>query len=254
MSFAFSYNRAKVNSRLLIQQQRYTPRGIRENNTFTTGENAVWNGDFDILSNAEVSIQSANNENIKLKVTGAGIVNVEGPLVADNIYQRHPLLVPTGSYSLLVPTGSVSAYTGTSAPGGWLLCDGSDVSRSTYDVLYAIIGTTYGVGNGSTTFNLPNLKGRVVVGLDGAQTEFNTLGGTGGEKSHTLTVDEMPSHTHNYTDTYRTGNQGTDNAFSSETAADEGSTTVTKTTTSQGGGDAHNNLQPYMALNYIIKV
>lgn len=247
---SFAYNRAKVNSRLLIQQQKYTPRGIRENNLFTSTESARWEGDFDILSNAEVSIQSANNENIKLKVTGTGVVNVEGPLVADTICQRHPV----GSYSLLVPTGSVSAYAGVSTPGGWLLCDGSAVSRSTFSVLYNIIGNTYGNGNGTTTFNLPNLKGRVVVGLDGAQTEFNSLGETGGENYHTLTVGEMPSHTHN--SIIQNGIQYNDTYFASATgstsSADEPTTTTS--TSATGGGGAHNNLQPYMALNYIIKV
>ena len=83
------------------------------------------------------------------------------------------------------PVGEVSSFAGSSAPTGWLLCDGSAVSRTTYAALFAIIGTTYGVGNGSTTFNLPNLKGRVIVGRDSAQTEFDVLGETQGAKDVT---------------------------------------------------------------------
>ena len=80
------------------------------------------------------------------------------------------------------PTGAVSAFAGSAAPTGWLLCDGSDVSRTTYSDLFAVVGTTYGAGDGSTTFGLPNLEGRVPVGLDAGQTEFDALAETGGSK------------------------------------------------------------------------
>lgn len=92
--------------------------------------------------------------------------------------------------------GTVKMYAGSSAPTGWMVCDGTAVSRATYADLFAVIGETYGNGDGSTTFNLPNLKGRVPVGHDSGQTEFDALGETGGEKEHQLTVGEMPSHTH----------------------------------------------------------
>jgi len=94
-------------------------------------------------------------------------------------------------------TGVITAFGGSSAPTGWLLCDGTAVSRSTYADLFAVVSTTYGSGDGSTTFNLPNLKGKVPVGRDASQTEFDTLGETGGAKTHTLTSAEMPSHQHN---------------------------------------------------------
>src|SRR5690606_36416662 len=87
-------------------------------------------------------------------------------------------------------------YAGHTAPQGHLLCDGSEVLREDYPVLFSVIGTTYGAGDGSTTFNLPNLKGRVVVGVDESQTEFSELGLKGGAKTHKLTVAEMPKHTH----------------------------------------------------------
>ena len=87
-----------------------------------------------------------------------------------------------------IPTGGVTMYGAGSAPSGWLLCDGTAVSRTTYAALFAVISTTYGVGNGSTTFNLPNLKGKVPVGLDSADTAFDVLGETSGSKTHTLKV------------------------------------------------------------------
>lgn len=80
--------------------------------------------------------------------------------------------------------GMMAPYGGSVAPFGYLLCDGSAVSRTTYSALFAAIGTLYGAGNGTTTFNLPNIKGRTLIGLDGSQTEFNLLGKTGGAKTH----------------------------------------------------------------------
>ena len=92
--------------------------------------------------------------------------------------------------------GLIKVWSTSSAPEGWLIADGREVSRTTYAELFAAIGTTYGAGNGSTTFNLPDMRGKVAVGRDSADTDFNALGKTGGAKTHTLTVAEMPSHTH----------------------------------------------------------
>lgn len=230
-----------------------------------------------------------------------------------------------------IPSGVVNPYAGASAPTGWLLCDGSAVSRSTYSALFAVLGTTYGTGDGSTTFNVPNMKGRVPVGLDSTQTEFDVRGETGGAKTHTLSTTEMPSHTHaqtghahgggshahagpSHTHTINHGHSasqgsagghdhqvltkinstgagstgrlmagntsGTDSwivtpagqgthdhsvsvgSYSGNSGSDgsgsttsSGITTDTQTPTiaAAGSGGAHNNLQPYLVLNYIIK-
>lgn len=93
--------------------------------------------------------------------------------------------------------GVIEAYAGNTAPEGYLLCNGQAVSRTTYANLYAQIGTTYGAGNGSTTFNVPNLNGRVIVGKD--SSNFSTLGGSGGSINTTLTSANMPAHTHTVT-------------------------------------------------------
>lgn len=153
-------------------------------------------------------------------------------------------------------TGTIVAWGGASAPTGWLLCDGTAVSRTTYANLFAILSTTYGTGDGSTTFNLPNLKGKVIVGKDVAQTEFDTLGEAGGEKTHVLTESEMPSHSHNtfngttgvpqYANTYYyiQKNSGVDTAqaYGNGIGMQDA-----------GSDAAHNNLQPYLVLNHIIK-
>lgn len=204
-------------------------------------------------------------------------------------------------WGLLPPVGYVSSYAGSTAPVGFLLCDGSAVSRADYDALFNVIGETYGPGDGSTTFNVPNLKGRVVVCEDGADTDFDTLGETGGSKTHTLTIPEMPSHNHNGltqsagTHTHAITDPGhihtiTDPGHSHSGVPNQSSTalngasnntgngantgtsttgiTINNNTTgitnqnagahqhiidSQGGDQPHNNLQPYIVLNYLIK-
>lgn len=144
-------------------------------------------------------------------------------------------------------TGMVTAYAGANAPLGYLLCNGQAVSRTVYASLFALLGTAYGVGNGTTTFNVPDLRGRVPVGKDAGT--FPTLGGAGGEQTHLLTTAEMPSHTHPTTNfAYYTGAAGqitftgtANGNFATDTGA-------------AGGGGAHNNIQPYQVVNYIIKV
>jgi microcystin-dependent protein len=91
--------------------------------------------------------------------------------------------------------GIISQFAGATAPPGYLLCDGTAVSRTTYSSLFTTIGTAYGAGNGTTTFNLPNLQNRIPVGK-GPDSEFDTLGETGGEKAVTLTASQIPAHSH----------------------------------------------------------
>lgn len=102
-----------------------------------------------------------------------------------------------------VPAGAISIWAGLAAPFGYLLCDGSAVDRTAYATLFTAISTTYGAGNGATTFNLPNLKGRVVIGVDAAQAEFNVLGEVGGAKTHqhaAANTGDGGSHSHTTTD------------------------------------------------------
>lgn len=160
-----------------------------------------------------------------------------------------------------IPTGVVVEYEGDTGniPSGFLLCDGSEVSRATYADLFAKIGTKHGVGNGTTTFNLPNRKGRVSVGYDSSQSEFNALAKTGGAKTHTLTSSEIPSHSHNfYSDTsyYLQGAKGGGSQINPWAQSGNGYTKgseITATQNNSGGGGAHNNLQPYITTLFIIK-
>lgn len=150
------------------------------------------------------------------------------------------------------PVGVVNPFAGTVAPSGWLLCSGQAVSRLTYAALFAVIGTAYGTGDGSTTFNVPDARGRVLAGVDALQTEFNALGKTGGSKTHTLLVTEIPSHAH---DQHVTAGSGGPAIRTDYTGDGSGQVYPQGITTGfTGGGLPHNNIQPYISLNYIIKV
>ena len=189
-----------------------------------------------------------------------------------------------------VPAGVVAPYAGTSAPSGYLLCYGQAVSRTTYSDLFSAIGTTYGTGDGSSTFNLPDLRGRAIAGQDDmggssanrltGQTggvNGDTLGGTGGGETHTLTTAQLASHTHSvssvtvygwygggggdgsfsgsglrYQTTSNNGNQVNVQGTTGATASG-GSGTHTASIANAGSGSAHNNVQPTIILNYIIK-
>lgn len=149
------------------------------------------------------------------------------------------------------PAGSISAYAGSDIPDGWLLCDGATIARVQYPALFAAIGITYGLGNGTTTFRLPNLAGRVIVARDPSQNEFAALGKTGGAKTHTLTLGEMPQHTHGQ---QVTANEGGPAGRIDYTRDGAGWSYPQGTTTeAAGGSQPHNNLQPFLTLAYIIK-
>jgi microcystin-dependent protein len=165
----------------------------------------------------------------------------------------------------LIPAGSIMMWFTDTPPAGWLLCNGQ--STAGYGDLAAVVGA-----------NVPNLQGRVPVGKDTSQTEFDALGETGGAKTHTLTVDQMPSHTHtqnSHNHSHRqwifngaghgggnrygfgyaanTGAANDTGAASSSGEVQYGNYPTTATNQNTGGGQAHNNLQPYLVLNYIIK-
>jgi len=156
---------------------------------------------------------------------------------------------------IAAPAGVVMAFGGNTAPTGWLECDGSAVSRTTYSNLFNSIGTNFGVGDGTTTFNLPDLRDRFALGYnaiggtDAARIgNYSTaLGDTGGESEHQLTEAEMPSHTHDAVKDRDSG-AGDGPYFKSD-----GQTGRTDPTLATGGDEAHNNMPPFLALNYIIK-
>lgn len=149
-----------------------------------------------------------------------------------------------------LPVGAIMPFGSDTIPDNWLLCNGQAVSRTDYQELFNTIGITYGSGDGFTTFNLPDLQGKIPVGKDENDEDFDTLGNTGGEKEHTLTIEEMPSHNHQSSN-YFEGSGGTSGVWAVRSLAD---LTGYKDVSSQTGeNQPHNILQPYIVQNYIIK-
>lgn len=175
------------------------------------------------------------------------------------------LLQPTPVGAVLMWAGRVNA---TSLPENYMLCDGTKLAAADYPELYNVIGTMHnpsGVTGGY--FCLPDLRGRFIAGYAGsADTDYYTIGKTGGEKKHSLTVSEMPSHQHNvkdyyYVENYSTGGISGNEQISSAVKGSGDSDTDNKYlfyknhyTDSAGSGVAHENRPPYYTLAYIIRV
>jgi microcystin-dependent protein len=189
--------------------------------------------------------------------------------------------------NLLVPAGKLDEFAGTTAPTGWLVADGSAYSRATYSRLFSAIGTTWGAGDGSTTFNVPNLQRRTTVGAGGTGTGTlaNTVGATGGEETHALTTAELaahnhsitvndPGHAHGVTDPTHAhafgaasniaNGGGSPSAFNAGTTAstqnaatgisiNAAATGITASSANNGSGTAHNNMQPSAVVLKCIK-
>lgn len=158
--------------------------------------------------------------------------------------------VDTGQLStavsqMLVPTGAVLPYAASSAPSGYLLCDGSAVSRTTYSALYAIIGITHGQGNGTTTFNVPDYRGQFLRGVDGtagrdpdkaSRTAMNTGGNTGNNVG-SVQADAYRSHNHGEPGGFNFLTDDTNIAYTGANALGAGGYKLVPTTASSGGNE-----------------
>jgi microcystin-dependent protein len=200
------------------------------------------------------------------------------------------LAVRVSNAELLVPVGSIHQFAGSQAPQGYLLCEGQAISRTDFARLFSVLATTYGVGNGTTTFNIPDLRSRVAVGRAASGT-FATIAATGGAETHALDVTQIPSHTHiqnphnhsqnshnhsqnSHNHTYNgqpatrfvnygqnspingnamTPRGGMENATATNNPTTATNQNTTATNQNTGSSSPHNNLQPYNTVNYIIK-
>ena len=143
--------------------------------------------------------------------------------------------------------GDMKIHARSTLDDGWLWCDGAAVSRTTYAELFAAIGTTFGAGNGTTTFNLPDMRGQIPVGLDASQTEFDTLGKSGGQKT-------VQAHTHamNFWPTASEGG-GSHGLTVSSSYAGRVAVTASPGSSTQPSGVGANNMNPYLTVRYAIK-
>lgn len=189
-----------------------------------------------------------------------------------------------------LPAGVTLPFSGTAIPDGWLLCDGSVVSQTTYAKLYAALGSTYNTGGeGAGNFRLPDLRGRTVAGKDvqvsgtyanritsgGAGINSQNLGASGGGETHAITSAQMPGHSHTGSGTlgstygqpyldWVNNAGGSSLGMTKTTTTASGAAnpiTVASITTNisgnggvAGNGSAHQNTQPTIVLNYIVKI
>ena len=270
---------------------------------YTLTTNQVY-GSLSALDGAELSFKATttNGASVTLAVDGltakpivssTGVAVPTGALVAGSVYtvtyvnasnefRLHAFYDP----SAIIPSGMVAPFAAATAPSGWLLCFGQAVSRSTYATLFAVISTTYGIGDGSTTFNLPDLRGRAVFGDDdmggsaaGRLTATTmtadgvTLGATGGAQTVTLSGANLPAYTpagtiNTPTITITGGTFGGTSASAASNIGAGGGPTIPITATAiaatsqaltftgaaQGGtATAVNKMPPAIILAYIIK-
>ncbi len=204
-------------------QNNVTVNGALNANTLTVANGTV------VGSLTVNSLQVSNNAQV------AGALQVEGRIRDKSGY--------------VMPVGMVLPYAGSTLPDGWLTCNGAAVARATYGDLFTAIGITYGPGDGTTTFNLPDMQGRAAIGAgQGNGLTSRTLGQTPGEENHLLSSLEMPSHSHGITI-----NSSAEGYSGVEASHGYWKGTTTAATGSAGSGGPHNNMPPSLVLNYIIK-
>ena len=161
-----------------------------------------------------------------------------------------------GSNNVAVNTGTIMSWSNSTIPSGFLECDGSAVSRTTYSDLFGVISTDYGSGDGSSTFNLPDLQDKTMVGASSGKA-YSTTGGAESvsTSNHTLTTSEIPSHDHGV---YHHAGRHLGGGVSGAGGGDTGTTVEAAKSSNTGSGSSHNHgsvsvMQPYMALKFMIK-
>lgn len=165
-----------------------------------------------------------------------------------NIESIMKALAVGGEIPMSIPVGTIMQYAGSTAPAGWMFCDGASFDPATYPDLYTVLGTTYGGTSGAPL--LPDFRGRAPIGVGtGTGLTARNRGDSVGAETHVLTIGQMPAHTHDY----QRRNSISYGLVNSGPTQNISSTLSTIATSTAGSGQAHNNMQPSLAVNFIIK-
>lgn len=204
-------------------------------------------------------------------------------LMADVKEMRDQVATGHADFRVMIPLGGAVRWYGDTIPTGFMPADGRALSRTTYATLFALWGTRFGTGDGTTTFNIPDERGRAAIGAgQGTGLTNRALGWSGGSETHQLTVEQLPVHSHPlnlstqaagaHTHRYRQGGSYTNVPNSGSVTrgyVDGGGPTVgmwdteavghhvhaiTGDTDNRGAGQAHSNMQPSFAAHWIIRV
>ena len=251
----------------------------------------AWLTKDDVPARAEFVITLPNDEGWLADFLGAFLLLAEvdnwevlGGLSAEEMAAEWLalFLIFAEGREFAMPVGVIVPFGGSVVPNGWLLCDGQEISRVTYADLFGVIGVVYGAGNGTTTFRVPELRTRAPFGFYSENARFDVLGESGGATTHNLLLSEVPPHTHVQNQHTHVQNQHThvQNAhqhtvfglalatgpgsrvtLTSASQADNELTAAatptnqntTPTNQNEGGGLSHENMPPYLVVNYIIK-
>ena len=192
--------------------------------------------------------QSVSGSHVLMTTIGGFLKQTWLDLSANWTFTGNVSVPTTNTAGGFSPPGSITAYASTTPPSGWLLANGQAVSRTTYANLYSVIGTQYGVGDGSTTFNVPNLAGSMILMASSTNGISSTLGASGGATTTTIAQANIPNYTLSGTYGY-SGVSGTGSTIG--TGSQAPNTTVS--ISSNGSGVPANTISPYFVLEYIIK-
>lgn len=231
-------------------------------------------------ASAQLDISSTSKGLLMPRMTGAQRSAISAPATGLLVFQTDGsagMYYYTGSSWIRLqsevdanPSGTILPFAGTVAPSGYVLCDGTSYSRTTYASLYSAIGTTFGSAD-AATFRVPDLRGRTMIGAGtGSGLSARSVGQTGGAETHTLTTNEMPSHNHGINDPSHTHSSplgkddGNNSNIAGQAPSGDAATQVWGAATNSsytgitinnaGGGAAHNNMQPFLVIHYIIKL